>query len=44
MGYRPQDSSELLRAAIEARQSQIDITQPAALDQGGGFVTKGPFA
>ena len=31
------------RAALEARQPHIDPTQPAALYQGGGFVTKGPF-
>ena len=44
IGYRPQDSSEPFRAAIEARQPKIDFTQPAALHQGGGFVTKGPYA
>ena len=43
IGYRPQDSSEPFRASVEARQPPIDITQPAALYQGGGFVTKGPF-
>jgi len=43
LGYRPQDSSEPFRAAIEARQGAIDPTQPAARFQGGGFVTKGPF-
>lgn len=44
VGYRPQDSSEPFRAAVEARQPTIDFTQPAALHQGGGFVTKGPYA
>ena len=44
IGYRAQDSSEPFRAAIEARQPQIDFTQPAALHQGGGFVSKGPYA
>ncbi len=43
VGYRPQDSSEPFRAALEARQPHIDPTQPTALYQGGGFVTKGPF-
>jgi uronate dehydrogenase len=43
LGYRPQDSSEPFRAAIEARQGAIDPTQPAARFQGGAFVTKGPF-
>jgi len=44
IGYRPRDTSEPFRAAVEARQPNIDITQPAALFQGGGFVSKGPFA
>jgi len=44
IGYRPQDSSEPFRAAVEARQPSIDHSNPAALHQGGGFVTKGPFA
>jgi len=43
VGYRPQDSSEPFRAALETRQPVIDPTQPAALHQGGGFVTQGPF-
>jgi len=43
VGYRPLDSSETFRAAIEARQPSIDPTQPAAVHQGGGFVTQGPF-
>lgn len=43
IGYRPLDSSEPFRAAVEARQPRIDVTQATALYQGGGFVTKGPF-
>jgi uronate dehydrogenase len=43
IGYRPRDSSEPFRAAVEARQPSLDITQPTAQYQGGGFVTKGPF-
>jgi uronate dehydrogenase len=43
IGYRPQDSSEKFRAAVEARQPTIDSTQPAARYQGGAFVTQGPF-
>ena len=43
IGYRPQDSSEPFRAAVEARQQTIDLNDRAALYQGGGFVTKGPF-
>jgi uronate dehydrogenase len=43
IGYRPQDSSEAFRGAVEARQPTIDSTQPAARYQGGAFVTQGPF-
>lgn len=43
IGYRPQDSSEPFRAAVEARQPLLDRNDPAAVHQGGGFVTKGPF-
>jgi uronate dehydrogenase len=43
VGYRPQDSSEPFRAAVEARQPVIDLKNPAAVYQGGGFVTQGPF-
>jgi uronate dehydrogenase len=43
IGYRPQDSSEPFRAAVEARQPVLDLMNPAAVHQGGGFVTQGPF-
>ena len=43
VGYRPQDSSEPFRAATEARQPTIDLSDPAAVYQGGAFVTRGPF-
>jgi uronate dehydrogenase len=43
IGYRPQDSSEPFRAAVEARQPVLDLTNPAVIRQGGGFVTQGPF-
>jgi uronate dehydrogenase len=43
IGYRPQDSSDEHRAAVEARQPSIDTTQPAARCQGGAFTTQGPF-
>ena len=42
LGFRPQDSSERFRAALEARQPQIDLADPAARFQGGAFVTMGP--
>ena len=44
LGYRPQDSSEPFRAALRARQPALDPNDPATRYQGGGFVTKGPFA
>jgi uronate dehydrogenase len=43
IGYRPQDSSERFRAAIEARQPTLDMQDSATRYQGGGFVTKGPY-
>jgi uronate dehydrogenase len=43
VGYRPQDSSEPWRAAIEARQGPVDPTRPEVKYQGGAFVTQGPF-
>jgi uronate dehydrogenase len=43
IGYRPQDSSEAFRAAIEARQAPLDMQDPVTLYQGGGFVAKGPY-
>ncbi len=43
IGFRPQDSSERFRAAVEARQPRIDPHDPAAVFQGGGFVKQGPF-
>jgi uronate dehydrogenase len=43
LGYRAQDSSEPFRAALQARQPTIDLSDPAALFQGGAFVRKGPF-
>jgi uronate dehydrogenase len=43
VGYRPQDSSERFRAALEARQPTLDLTDPAVQYQGGAFVRTGPF-
>jgi len=42
IGYRPQDSSEPFRTAVEARQPTIDLDNPAAIYQGGVFVLEGP--
>jgi len=43
IGFRPQDSSDQFRAALEAKQPTLDLNDPAAIYQGGGFVTKGPL-
>jgi len=43
LGYRPRDSSEPFRAAAEARQPELDRSDPAVVYQGGGFVTRGPY-
>jgi uronate dehydrogenase len=43
IGYRPQDSSEVFRAAVEARQQTIDGTDPVAIHQGGAFVRQGHY-
>ena len=43
IGFRPQDSSERFRAALEAKQPTIDLSDPASIYQGGAFVRTGPF-
>ena len=43
IGYRPQDSSEPFRAALEAAEPTLDASDPANLYQGGAFVRTGPF-
>jgi uronate dehydrogenase len=43
LGFRPQDSSEPFRAALEARQPSLDRADPAVVFQGGAFVAKGPY-
>jgi len=43
LGFRPLDSSEPFRAAVQARQPTLDRDDPATVYQGGAFVTKGPF-
>ncbi len=43
IGYRPRDSSEPYRAAIEARQAPLDLSDPAVQRQGGAFVKRGPY-
>jgi uronate dehydrogenase len=43
LGYRPQDSSDVFRAEVEARQQTLDRDDPAVRYQGGAFVRTGPF-
>jgi uronate dehydrogenase len=43
LGYRPRDSSERFRHAVEARQQVLDRNDPAVLLQGGLFVRTGPL-
>jgi uronate dehydrogenase len=42
IGYRPQDSSDVFRAAIEARQPALDRNDAAVIHQGGAFVKAAP--
>lgn len=43
LGFRPQDSAEPWRAAIEAADPRPDPQDPALIWQGGIFVRLGPF-
>jgi uronate dehydrogenase len=43
LGYRPRDSSDRFRTAVEARQPMIDASDPAAIFQGGAFVKQGHY-
>lgn len=43
IGYRPQDSSEPFRTALEAADPHPDLTDPTVIYQGGPFVRLGPF-
>ena len=43
VGYRPQDSSDIVREAVYARTPPPDLNDPVAQYQGGGFVVIGPF-
>jgi uronate dehydrogenase len=44
IGYRPLDSSDVFRSAVEARQPTIDGTDKAAIYQGGAFVKASPHS
>ena len=43
IGYQPRDSSDIFRDAVFAKTTAPDLTDPAAVFQGGGFVKSGPF-
>jgi uronate dehydrogenase len=43
VGFQPQDSSDPFRAALYARTPEPDLSDPAAIYQGGVFVRTGPF-
>jgi uronate dehydrogenase len=43
VGYVPQDSSDVFRDAVYARTPEPDLSSPAVLFQGGGFLLAGPF-
>ena len=43
IGYVPQDSSDVFRDAVYARTPPPDLSDLAAVYQGGGFVKAGPF-
>jgi uronate dehydrogenase len=43
LGYRPRDSSEPFRQALEAKQLELGPDDPAVRFQGGGFVSRGPY-
>ena len=44
VGYRPKDSADAYRDAVYARTQAPDLTDPAAIYQGGGFVKIGPLS
>lgn len=43
LGWRPRDSSEPFREKKEREQPVVDVNDPAAIYQAGGFVRLGPF-
>ena len=43
VGYQAQDSSAKFKSAAEARQPLLDLTDPAVIYQGGGFVKNSPI-
>ena len=43
IGYVPKDSSDIFRDAVYANTAQPDLSDAAAIYQGGNFVKAGPF-
>lgn len=43
VGFVPQDSADVFREAVYARTPEPDLSDPAALYQGGAFVRQGPL-
>jgi uronate dehydrogenase len=43
IGYRPQDSADVFRQQVQARQLTLDADDPAVRYQGGVFVRTGPL-
>ncbi|MBM3407654.1 MAG: NAD-dependent epimerase/dehydratase family protein [Betaproteobacteria bacterium] len=44
IGFRPLDSADPYRAAVESRQPSLDLQDPAVIYQGGAFVKAAPQA
>ena len=43
IGFRPRDSADAWRQALEAAQPQLDPSDPVVQCQGGDYVTKRPY-
>jgi uronate dehydrogenase len=43
VGFQPQDSSAKFKTATESKQLTLDLTDPAVIYQGGGFVKNSPI-
>jgi uronate dehydrogenase len=43
IGFRPHDSADAFRHAVEQRQPALDRSDPAVIYQGGAFVRSGPL-
>ena len=43
IGFKPKDTSGVFKIAIESRQLSLDLSDPAVIYQGGGFVKNAPI-